>query len=471
MKKILMIFICIFTLTSCFSSKNTENGENNSWSIISENSSQTDAENSQIEEKSEEKILPTEYEVIAEKTYFYTNSTDIEPRKAYVMKWDKIIVDNEKSTENMFFATYTNSSWKTTEWFLKKSEIKAVENNHQKLEEKDEELTEKTTKVKCVNIYDFAKIPFDELMKWTSAQPTWKVRITISWENKECIQQKSPVLVNDLFWELENFYKKSDASVINTYVERETGFGYNCNWPEEFTKSKTIKINGKEVALQGFKEYCEWEWTSYFVRTNIDNIIFSIKTTQSNIENDLKIIFETFEKSLKIEHLAFDDKNQKDFKNSKKSEEENIKKQEEERQDKYLKEISSVKWTSELLEKAKFANNAQSIKLYYNDRDYFYISTGMNEKWWAIDECNDPWSTGSECIVDRVANGFVFWKSKFSHTIDHSGGWKTGNWYYEYYYGETQYKTNIKTETTEKIKEWTKRECLDYDGLDTYPCE
>lgn len=61
-----------------------------------------------------------------EKAYFYNNPNDTEARKAYVMRWDKIIVDNEKSTENMIFATYTNSSWKTTEWYLEKDAIQPV---------------------------------------------------------------------------------------------------------------------------------------------------------------------------------------------------------------------------------------------------------------------------------------------------------------------------------------------------------
>lgn len=466
MKKNLIIFICIFALTSCFSSKNTENSKVISWSTssgnISENSSETGSKN---KEKPEEKILPTEYEIISEKSYFYTNSNDSKPRKVYVMKWDKITVDNQKSTENMIFARYTNSYWKTTEWFLKKSEISAIENNSQKSKEK----TEKISKTKCVNIYDFAKIPADQIFS-DIPNPTWKVRFQFGWDNDNCIQQKEIPLSINIIWTFENFYKKYSTEFVNWYVEHFTGGFYGCDWFEDIIKPKTIKINGKKIKLDGFKRYCEWSWTSYFVRTNIDEITLFIETTQNNIENDLKIISENFEKYLKIEELSFTKEDRKKLQKIKKEEIDHRNKENEKMKNEELKQISSVNWTSDLLQKSKFGNNGESIKLYYNDKDYFYISTWMNVEWWAIDLCNDPWASGSECIIDKVANGFVFWKSSFNHTTKHHSGGQNWNWYHEYYYGETQYKTNIKTENTEKIKEFTKTYCLDYNG-ENYPCE
>lgn len=63
------------------------------------------------------------YYIEPKKSFFYTNPTDAEPRKAYVMMWDVVKVIPEKSTGNMFFALYTNSAGKTTEGYLKKEHL------------------------------------------------------------------------------------------------------------------------------------------------------------------------------------------------------------------------------------------------------------------------------------------------------------------------------------------------------------
>lgn len=123
MKHFLLLFTCLFTLTSCFSSENTEKSDNHSWTIISENTTQTESETT---EDQESHPISTHYTVSVEKSYFYTHPDDTEPRKAYVMRWDILEVNHEKSTENMIFAVYTNSEGKTTEGYLKRNTLQPI---------------------------------------------------------------------------------------------------------------------------------------------------------------------------------------------------------------------------------------------------------------------------------------------------------------------------------------------------------
>lgn len=123
MKHFLLLFTCLFALTSCFSGKKTEQGNNHSWAVVSESTTQTGSE---ITEDQEPHPISTHYTISAEKSYFYTHPDDAEPRKAYVMQWDILEVNHEKSTENMIFAVYTNSEGKTTEGYLKRNTLQPI---------------------------------------------------------------------------------------------------------------------------------------------------------------------------------------------------------------------------------------------------------------------------------------------------------------------------------------------------------
>ena len=68
------------------------------------------------EEENSKKVELSKFQnVIVEKSYFYTNEDDAEPRKAYVMQWDRVTLDYSKSTEDKVFVTYKNRQWIITE--------------------------------------------------------------------------------------------------------------------------------------------------------------------------------------------------------------------------------------------------------------------------------------------------------------------------------------------------------------------
>lgn len=417
MKKILMIFICIFTLTSCFSGKNTENKENNSWNIISENSSQTGAENSQTEEKT----LPTEYEVIAEKTYFYTNSTDTEPRKAYVMKWDKIIVDNEKSTENMFFATYTNSSWKTTEWFLKKSEIKAIENNSQKLEEKGEKISN------CKRVYDFS-VWHSENVQWTR-----KFEFNFVWD---CAEQKNPLKIGMLgMWDVKiRLDSGQEWSFFNWMHMMDTWFPGWCgvkkpNFSEMFYKWWFF------ISINAWPEFCtNWDEGENTGKNRID-IEISEKWKWT--------IFEIFFPEMPQKYL---EQNYNDLLWTLKNGFFEVGK------NKNSEIIPVEKWTKEML--GEWSIDPYMWNIIFDD---IAIDTGLSENDYDCEERTMTVDTNN-CAVEDIKNWYITWANYYR-------SYRSVNNYKNEreVLGGIIYKTNIKKWTTEKIESYETETCWDWD--------
>lgn len=421
MKKFLIIFICIFALNSCFSSKNTENSENNSWSIISENSSQTDVENSQTEEKSEEKILPTEYEVISEKSYFYTNSTDTEPRKAYVMKWDKIIVDNEKSTEDMIFAIYTNSSWKTTEWFLKKSEIKALENNSQKLEEKGEKISN------CKRVYDFS-VWHSENIQWTR-----KFEFNFVWD---CAEQKNPLKIGMLgMWDVKiRLDSGQEWSFFNWMHMMDTWFPGWCgvkkpNFSEIFYKWWFF------VSINAWPEFCtNWDEGENTGKNRID-IEISEKWKWT--------IFEIFFPEMPQKYL---EQNYNDLLWTLKNGFFEVGK------NKNSEIIPVEKWTKEML--GEWSIDPYMWNIIFDD---IAINTGLSENDYDCEERTMTVDTNN-CAVEDIKNWYITWANYYR-------SYRSVNNYKNEreVLGEIIYKTNIKKWTTEKIKSSETETCWDWD--------
>lgn len=455
MKKILIPFFLIITLSSCIFNKNTEKIENNSWTTlswnISENISQTGSENS---EKQEENNISKEYKVITEKAYFYTNSTDTEPRKAYVMKWDKIIVDNEKSTENMIFATYTNSSWKTTDWFIKRIKVQEVN-----FKNKAVNIFESSGNEKCKKIYQFAV--------WEEYKVYWyrTFEFIFPWK----CNGKTNVKMDGMFdWEfiLGNNQK---WSIINYWMKISTWFPGWCS-VEKTTFSKKISKNGFEINILAWKEYCTHEES--FTWNNRIDVSISEEWDEwfglliSFIEIPEKLLKSSYEDLVLIFQNGFTETGkkilQKDIEKIRiqKQKEEELRWEQEEKQieNEKLKKISETKWTKELLEKAEFWDDGDFIRLYYDNKKFFVINTWLTESWWAINTCNWEGRALSECIIDKVSNGFIYWRSSFNYSRD--DGWDYEWWYYYTYFWETTYKTNIKTNTTEKIKEWDKNKCF-----------
>lgn len=430
MKNFLIIFICIFALTSCFSGKNTENSENNSWSIISENSSQTGAENLQTEEKSEEKILPTEYEVITEKAYFYSNSTDTEPRKAYVMKWDKIIVDNEKSTENMIFATYTNSSWKTTEWFLKKSEIKAMETNNQQSEEKVEKFSN------CKRVYSFAYWKEEDVIDGYR-----KFTFKLVWDCPPKQEQKI-----DYTWDAFRVATWQQAIFSNFMINNTWWAGWWC-FIKNPIYSKKFQKDNFEIDMKWWTEYCSdgsdngWEY-SWDYLINIDIFEKWRKIINLKLEKLSKwVLEENYNDLLWTMENGFSEQWTQSA--------EEIK----------LQELHSIKWTKEKLNEWKFTHNGNYISF-----EDMKIATGLN----LGGDCENEYFFGqkifTECKVTKIDWNFIYWEYISWKTIDEGT--------YSKITSKIEYnKTHIIHGKTEKLKESYNNECFNGDiSGESIPC-
>lgn len=155
-------------------------------------------------EKNDEKIsdeknevfenISENFKVIVEKSYFY--NSDWTKRNAFVMIWDTVKVDLSSLNWEKYFASYTNSSWKTTTWFLNKYDLKEISKNITEEKNKDEEyknfLISHYNEIKNKNYYTaFHNYQFpkaknvDDFASWYK----WVYEINLSeiqkiWENE-----------------------------------------------------------------------------------------------------------------------------------------------------------------------------------------------------------------------------------------------------------------------------------------------
>lgn len=410
MKNFILALICIFVLFSCSVNKeNSQVKENaSSWTVnnIETSTWEIFSDNNKVEHKEEK--LSTSYTIIAEKSFFYNEINDSEPRKAYVMKWDIVEVDNTKSSDYKIFVTYVASNGKTTSGYIKKSDIAPTE----------KKIVNSDSTSLCIQEWI---LPNKLDLDWTKGK---KVTFSYKWDCKTTKTTNIEWSENVNIW-------NSEYSILNMLAM--DGFGVWCapNNP----KNKNIQ-NGKyraEITYSSTTDCMGNIQKTPYISISIDewdeDILLILGWDNiKNLDEEI-ILWENILKSIKIEELS-----EKDFSKT------------------FELKISELKVWDVILNANKWRFEIPSLE------DEYYIN--FKNK----DSClPDNGRHSIECIIEKIAWNDILWKlEEWKSTCFEAD--EDGNEACNNYTRNIKFKTNIISRATTIISDVSNCVFVDYDG-------